>query len=98
MTHVDERENVIDVGRRVRLIMSNLVNGNDLLVMGEHHCSKDGRSNCLHSIHVTMIERDIIIKWGINKFSVDDNGLSPEFYRDILEEPFRRQWSSVISS
>jgi hypothetical protein len=66
--------------------------------MGEHHCSKDGRGNCLHSIHVATIEQDIIIKWGIDNFNVHENGLAPEFYRDILEEPFRRGWSSVISS
>jgi hypothetical protein len=66
--------------------------------MGEHHCSKDGRGNCLHSVHVATTEQDIIIEWGIDNFNVDENGLTPEFYRDVLEEPFRRRWSSIISS
>jgi hypothetical protein len=64
--------------------------------MGEHHLSKDRRDNCLHSVHVATTEQDIIIEWGIDKFNVDENGLAPEFYRDILEEPFRRLWSSII--
>jgi hypothetical protein len=58
--------------------------------MGEHHCLKDIRGNCLHSVHVATNEKDIIIKWGIDKFNVDENGLAPEFYGDILEEPFRK--------
>jgi hypothetical protein len=45
-----------------------------------------------------MTEQDIVIKWGIDNFNVDENGLAPEFDRDILEEPFGRRWSSVISS
>jgi hypothetical protein len=57
--------------------------------MGKHHCSKDERGNCLHSVHVSMTEQDIIIDWGVNNFNVDENSLSPEFYRDILEETFR---------
>jgi hypothetical protein len=66
--------------------------------MGEHHGSKDGRGNCLHSVHVATTEQDIVIEWGIDNFNVYENGLSPEFYGDILEEPFGRIWSSVISS
>jgi hypothetical protein len=45
-----------------------------------------------------MIEQDIIIKWGIDNFNVDENGLALEFYREILEEPFGRRWSSIIRS
>jgi hypothetical protein len=66
--------------------------------MEEHHCSKDERGNCLHSIHVVATEQDIIIEWGIDNFNVDENGLAPEFYRDVLEEPFGRRWSFLISS
>jgi hypothetical protein len=66
--------------------------------MGKNHCLKDGRSNCLHSIHVATTEHDIIIKYGIDNFNVNEDGLAPEFYGDILEEPFRRRWSSIISS
>jgi hypothetical protein len=58
--------------------------------MGEHHCSKDGRGDCLHSVHVVTTEQDIIIEWGVDNFNVDENSLSPEFYGDILEDPFRR--------
>jgi hypothetical protein len=66
--------------------------------MGEHHGSKDGRGNNLHSVHVATTEQDIVIEWGVDNFNVDENGLAPEFDRDILEEPFGRRWSSVISS
>ena len=37
-----------------------------------------------------MTEQDIIIEWGIDNFNVDENSLAPEFYGDILEEPFKR--------
>jgi hypothetical protein len=70
--------------------VGNLVNGNDLPVVGEHHCVKDGRGNCLHSIHVATTEEDIIIERGVDNLYVDENGFSPEFYGDILEEPFQR--------
>jgi hypothetical protein len=46
-------------------------------------------ATCLHSIHVAMSEQDIVIKWGIDNFNVNQDGFSPKFYRDILEEPFR---------
>jgi hypothetical protein len=45
-----------------------------------------------------MTEQDIIIERGIDNFDIDENSLSPEFDREILEEPFRRQWSSIIST
>jgi hypothetical protein len=66
--------------------------------MGEHHGSKDGRGNDLHSIHVAMTKQDIVIEWGINNFNVSENGLAPKFDRDILEKPFGRRWSPVIRS
>jgi hypothetical protein len=66
--------------------------------MGEHHGSKYRRGNCLHSIHVATTEQDIVIEWGIDNLNVNKNGFSPEFNRDILEEPFGRRWSSIISS
>jgi hypothetical protein len=58
--------------------------------MWEHHRLKDERGNCLHSVHVATTKQDIIIKWGVDNFNVDENGLALEFYGDILEEPFRR--------
>jgi hypothetical protein len=66
--------------------------------MGEHHGSKDGRGNYLHNVHVAMTEQDIVIEWGIDEFNVNENGLTPKFYREILEEPFKRRWSSIVSS
>ena len=66
--------------------------------MGEHHCLKDGICHCLHSVHVATTEQDIIIERGVDNFDVDENSISPEFNKDILEESFRRGWSSIISS
>jgi hypothetical protein len=37
-----------------------------------------------------MTKQDIIIEWCVDNFNVDENGFVPEFYGDILEEPFRR--------
>jgi hypothetical protein len=45
-----------------------------------------------------MTEKDIVIEWGVDKFNINENGLTPKFYRDILEDPFRRRWSSIIIS
>jgi hypothetical protein len=86
---VDKGENVINVGGMIRLVMCKLVDGDDFPIVGEHHHSKHRRGYCLHSIHVAMSEQDIVIKWGIDNFNVDEDGFSPKFYRDILEEPFR---------
>jgi hypothetical protein len=66
--------------------------------MGEHHGSKHRRGNCLHNIHVATTEQDIVIEWGIDNLNVNKNGFTPEFNGNILEEPFGRRWSSVISS
>jgi hypothetical protein len=45
-----------------------------------------------------MTEQDIIIEWCVDNFDVDEDSLAPKFNGDILEEPFRRGWSSIISS
>jgi hypothetical protein len=66
--------------------------------MWEHHGSKYRIGNCLHSIHVATTEQDIVIEGGINNLNVNENGFTLEFKGDILEEPFGRRWSSVISS
>jgi hypothetical protein len=86
---VDKGENVINVSGMIRLIMCKLLDGDDFPVVGEHHHMKQKRGYHLHSIHVAMSEQDIVIKWGVDNFNVDEDGISPKFYRDILEEPFR---------
>jgi hypothetical protein len=45
-----------------------------------------------------MSEKYIVMEWGVDKFNVDKDGFSPEFNRDILKEPFKRGWSSIIIS
>jgi hypothetical protein len=45
-----------------------------------------------------MPEQDIIIKGGVDNLDINEDNLSPEFHGEILEEPFRRGWSFVISS
>jgi hypothetical protein len=45
-----------------------------------------------------MSKQDIVIEWGVDKFNVDKDGFFPKFNGDILKEPFRRGWSSIISS
>jgi hypothetical protein len=69
--------------------MCKLVNGDDFPVMGEHHRTKHIRGYNLHSIHVATSEQDIVIKWGIYKFNVNQDGFSPKIDGDILEDPFR---------
>jgi hypothetical protein len=81
-----------------RLMMCNLVNGDDFPVMGEHHHTKHIRGYNLHSIHVATPKQDVIIKWGIDNLNVNEVIFSPKFDGDILEEPFGGRWSIVISS
>jgi hypothetical protein len=72
----------------VILIMYDFVYSDDIPIVGGHHRSKHRRGYRLHSIHVAMSEQDIVIKWGFDKFDVDEDGFSPEFDGDILEDPF----------
>jgi hypothetical protein len=70
-----------------------LVNSDDLSVVGEHHHVKYKRGDCLHSIHLATSKKYIVIEWGIDK-----DGFPPDFSTNILKEPFRRGWSSIVSS
>jgi hypothetical protein len=45
-----------------------------------------------------MSKQDVVIEKSVNNLNVNKNGFSPEFNRDILKEPFKRGWSSIISS
>ena len=64
--------------------MCKLVDGDDFIVMGEHHHTKHNICYHLHSIHVATSEQDIVIKWSVDNFNVDEDGFSPKFYRDIF--------------
>jgi hypothetical protein len=75
-----------------------LVDGDDFLDVGEHHHSKYIRGYCLHIIHVAMSQKDIVIKWGIDNFNVNEDGFTPKFYKDILEETLRGRWVTVVRS
>ena len=81
---MDKREDVINIGRMIRLVMCKLVDSDNFPIMGEHHRTKHKRGYNLHKIHVATPKQDVIIKWGINNFNVDEDGFSPKFYRDIL--------------
>jgi hypothetical protein len=59
---------------------------------------KYSRGHCLHSLHVATSKQDVVIEWGIDNLNVDKDHFSPEFNGDILKDPFRRGWSSIISS
>jgi hypothetical protein len=48
----NKREDVINFGRMIRLIMCKLVDGDDFHMIGEHHHMKHRRGYHLHSIHV----------------------------------------------
>jgi hypothetical protein len=82
----------------VMLIMCDLVDHDDFPIMGEHHCSKHRRGYNLQGIHVATSKQDIVIEWSINNLDVNENFFSPEFDGDILEEPFRGGWSTIIGS
>jgi hypothetical protein len=47
---------------------------------------------------VATSEQDIVIEWGVDNVNVNKDGFAPEFDEDILREPFRRGWSSIIGS
>jgi hypothetical protein len=75
-----------------------LVDNDDLAVVGEQHRSKHRRGQKIHRVHVATFKQDVVIKWGIDNLNVNKNGFSPEFNGDILKDPFRRGWSSIIIS
>jgi hypothetical protein len=68
------------------------------LLWGDIIISKQRRGYCLHSIHVEMSKQDIVIEQGVNNVHVYEDGFPPEFNGDILEDPFRGGWSTVIGS
>jgi hypothetical protein len=78
--------------------MCKLVDGDDLSIVGEHHCMKHRTDDCLHNIHVVASEKDIVIELCINNFNVNEDGFSPKFYGDILTKPCGRGCSTVVSS
>jgi hypothetical protein len=82
----------------VRIIMCNLVDGDNFPVVGEHHRSKQKRGYCLHSVHVATSKQDIVIKQGIDNFNIYEDGFTPKFDGEILEDPFRGGWSTIIDS
>jgi hypothetical protein len=45
-----------------------------------------------------MSKQDVVIEQSVDNLNVNNNGFFPEFNGDILKEPFRRGWSSIISS
>jgi hypothetical protein len=96
--NMNKGDDVTDVGGMVRLVMCQLVNGDDLPIVGEHHRTKHRRGDRLHSVHVVASEQDIVIKRGIDNFNVNEDGFAPKFYGDILTKPYGRCWSTVISS
>jgi hypothetical protein len=95
---VDKRKNVINVGGMVMLIMCNLADDDDFTIVGEHHRLKHRRGYYLQIIHVAMSKKDIVIKQGVDNFNVDEDGFSPKFDGDILEDPFRGGCSVNIGS
>jgi hypothetical protein len=78
--------------------MCNLVDGDNFPIVGEHHHLKHRTCYYLHSIHVATSKQYIVIKRGSGNFDVNKDGFPPEFDREILKEPFRGGWSTIIVS
>ena len=95
---MEKRENVTNVGEMIRLVMCKLVNGDNFFVVEEHHRSKHRRGYRLHIIHVATSGQDIVIKWGVDNFDIDEDGFPPKFNWDILEEPCGVRLDTTISS
>jgi hypothetical protein len=45
-----------------------------------------------------MTEHDIVIERSVNNFYFNEDSLALEFNGEVLEEPFKRGWLSLISS
>ena len=52
----------------------------------------------LHDVHVATSKQDVEIERGVNNLNFDKDCFSPEFNEEILKDPFRRGWLSIISS
>jgi hypothetical protein len=60
--------------------------------------SKHRRGHNLHRVHVATSKQDVVIERGVDNLNVNKNGFSSKFNGDILKDPFRRGWSSIIIS
>jgi len=78
--------------------MCKSIDGDDFPITGEHHRTNHRRGYRLHIIHVATSEQDIVIKWGVDNFNVNQDGFSPNLYREILEDPFRGRWTTIVRS
>jgi hypothetical protein len=56
------------------------------------------RGHNLHSVHVATFEQDVLIEHSIDNFNFNEDSLSPKLNGDILKDPFRGGWSSIIIS
>ena len=62
-----------------------LVNGDDLSIMGERHFVKDRGWDSRHSIGVASPQENVVIKRGIDDFYVNANSLARKSDRTIVE-------------
>ena len=66
-------------------MVSQLVNGDNLAIMRKEHlevdCGWDGR----HGIGVTMPQKDVVVKRGVDNFNVDTNSLAGKGDRTVTE-------------
>ena len=63
-----------------------MVNGDNLAIMREKHLAVDCRWDDKHGIGVTMPQKNVVVKRGVDNFNVDTNILTHKGDRTVTEK------------
>ena len=80
------------------IVISQLVDGHDLPIMGEHQKSKDGRGNDSHCIHITTSKEKVVIELGIENLDVNQHSFTNYHNRDIREDALGLINTTIIAT
>jgi len=58
------------------IMVSDIINGHDLPLMGEHHETKDSQIDCPYGVHITMAQKDVVVNGSINYFDINEDQLA----------------------
>ena len=70
---------------RVRFMIRQLVNGDNIAIMREKNLAMDCGWDDRHGIGVTTPQKDVVIKRGVDNFNVDTNSLASKGDRKVTK-------------
>jgi hypothetical protein len=78
--------------------MFQLVNGDEFPISREYHGAKQKCSDSLHRVNATTSKENVIVQGGIDDLDVNQDHFSYYLYRNILKQPLRLGWETIIGS